>query len=116
MQFRKEQREAVARSWGMNSWFYLNLGQPIRDVIERAYGLKPCTPKERAASQEVLTTALSVFAQKIGAEKSHCVHALLTGRLDSLMAALGRKQGASFSSNSLKEAWISSFREVIIAG
>jgi hypothetical protein len=32
------------------------------------------------------------------------------------MAALGRKQGASFSSNSLKEAWISSFREVIIAG
>lgn len=114
MQFKKQQREAAAEHWGPSSWFYKQLGEPAREIVERAYGIKEGSKKELAQAQEYLTLALSLFARKIGADKSHVVHALLTGQLSSLMAALGRKPGVSFSEQSLAEDWEAAFREVTL--
>jgi hypothetical protein len=115
MQFKKAQRAEFAVHWNENSWFYKNLGQPAREIVEKAYGLRKCTPRELHASQETLTTVMSVFARRIGAEKSHTVHALLTGSISGLTAAIGRKPGASFSIESIKEDWEDSFRQVVSA-
>lgn len=115
MQFKKVQRAELKANWGEGSWFYQNLGQPARDVVERAYGLRECSPRQRAASQEALTLVMSVFARRIGAEKSQATHALLSGSIEGLLAALGRKTGARFSVETIREAWVSSFREVLIA-
>jgi hypothetical protein len=115
VQFKKQQREQILANWGPQSWFYQSLGQPARDIVGRAYSLIPCTPKERTLSQEYLTLALSIFARKIGAEKSHVVHGLLTSSLTSLIEAVGRKSGAQLSLETLSEDWTASFREVVHA-
>jgi hypothetical protein len=114
MQFKRQQREAAAKTWNASNWFYQNLGTPAREIVSNAYGVNQCTPKQRAQSQEYLTLALSLFARKIGADKSHVVHAMLTGSLTSLMAALGRKSGANFSTESLAEDWQAAFRDVTL--
>lgn len=115
MQFKQQQREQAEQNWGPHSWFYQHSGEPIRTIVGRAYGmhLYPCTPREQSLSQEYLTLALSIFARKIGAGKSHVVHALLTGSVPSLIEAIGRRsQIASFLETSLIEDWEAAFREV----
>lgn len=112
MQFKRQQRELARANWGPESWFYQNLGQPARDIVGRAYGILSCSPREKARSQEYLTLSLSLFARKIGAEKSHVVHAVLTGSLSGLMSAICRREGANVSSKELAAAWEASFREV----
>jgi hypothetical protein len=113
MQFKRQQREAAAKYWNATSWFYQNLGTPARQIVEHAYGITTCTAKERAQSQEYLTLALSLFARKIGADKSHVVHALLTGSVDSLIDALGRKAHVRHvSSITLADDWQEAFRDV----
>jgi len=115
MQFKQEQQQQLAKSWGPSSWFYQNLGDPARRIVEGAYGVRFCSARERAKSQEYLTLALSLFARKIGAEKSQVTHALLTGEASKLLAAVGRKSGATFSISDLSEAYQESFREVGVA-
>lgn len=114
VQFKEHQREQAEQSWGPDSWFYQHSGQPIRDIVGRAYGVYECTPKQRALSQEYLTLALSIFARKIGAGKSHVVHAILTGSIDSLIAAIARRAHDSpFTREAiLIEDWEAAFREI----
>lgn len=112
MQFKSEQRAYIETSWGKGSWFFDNLGFPARAIVERAYGLRTCSPTEMSKSQEALTLVTSVFARRIGAEKSQVVHALLTGELNKLLAAIGRKKGAQFSTGQLAEEWQQAFRDV----
>jgi hypothetical protein len=92
MQFKRQQREAAAKTWNASNWFYQNLGTPAREIVSNAYGVNQCTPKQRAQSQEYLTLALSLFARKIGADKSHVVHALLTGSVEALANILTRRE------------------------
>lgn len=115
MQFKQEQLQQLSRSWGPESWFYEVLGPPAREIIERAYGIRHCAARERSKSQEYLTLALSLFARKVGADKAQVVHALLTGKVESLLAAMGRKPGAIFSIDEVEQAFQSSFREVGVA-
>lgn len=115
MQFKRHQREQLEKSWGAQSWFYQYSGQSIRDIVGRAYGIQSCTPRERALSQEYLTLALSIFAHKIGAEKSHVVHALLTNSVRGLRDAVWYKGGDPNdypSEKEIAENWEAAFREV----
>jgi hypothetical protein len=122
VQFRAAQREQLSRTWNDQSWFFRSLGEPARDIVAQAYGVKPCTAREKSKSQEYLTLAASVFARKIGAEKSHVVHALLSGSVEHLCEAIGRRAkaaGVDFidadrADDQLREAWEASFREVVI--
>ena len=115
MQFKREQREVFSKTWGPDNWFYQVLGEPARAIVEKAYSVRFCSARERAKSQEYLTLTLSLFARKVGAEKSHVVHALLTGRVESLLAAIGRKSGVHFSIDTIRDAYLESFREVGVA-
>lgn len=115
MQFKRDQREVMKEAWGSSSRFFSSLGQPAREIVEKAYSLRFCSARERAQSQEYLTLAVSLFARKIGVQKSQAVHALLTGRMDKLLEIKGRKPGAVFSINTIEEDWQASFREVGVA-
>lgn len=115
MQFGAKQQEMALANWGPQSWFYQNLGQPARDIVGRAYGVLSCSNRERTSSQEYLTLALQIFAQKIGADKSHVVHALLTNSPRHLLVAIIRREElhetGTLSTKDLAEKWVQSFRE-----
>lgn len=116
MQFRREQREVFSKTWyEPNNWFRQVLGEPARAIVEKAYGARVCSAREKAKSQEYLTLTLSLFARKVGAEKSHVVHALLTGRIESLQDACYRKEGIRYGLDTFAAAYLESFREVGIA-
>lgn len=113
MQFKEVQRAQLEAHWGEGSWFYQVLGQPAREIVEKAYGLRQCSARQRALSQESLDLVVSVFARRIGAEKTHIVHALLSGSLNSLMDALGRRAHVRHINDTfLAEEWQNAFREV----
>jgi hypothetical protein len=111
MQFKKAQRAELHRTWGPQSWFFQVLGAPAREIIECAYGLKGTEAARRTKCQEDVTLALSIFAQKIGCDKSHVTHALLTGSLTHLCLALHRI-GEHPRESTLRNAWSDAFREV----
>lgn len=111
MQFKKAQRSQLQKHWHGGSWFYKSLGPPARAIIECAYGLKECTPKLRAVAQDDVTTALTIFARRVGCEKSHIVHALLTGSIKHLKKALHSLQGNT-DENYLRNAWEAAFRDI----
>ena len=111
MRFGKSQREQLQRTWNEKSWFYRNVGIPVRVVIEVAYGLTPSVASHQTKCQEDVSLALELFAGKIGASKSQVVHALLTGDFLSLMRVLIRDSGGGIP-HSLGEKWVESFREV----
>lgn len=113
MQFRQTQKDQLTQTWNESSWFYSSLGEPARQIVSKAYGLTLCTPRERSKCQEDVTLALSIFARNIGCDKSHAVHALLSGSLGHLLTALGKIHGTIFISlNGLTEAWEGAFREI----
>lgn len=114
MQFKKAQRQELARTWNSQSWFYQSLGAPAREIIERAYGLKLCAPRARSKAQEDVTLALSIFSREIGCDKAHAVHALLSGSIHHLLVALGKINGAGFTADHIKEAWEAAFRNINI--
>jgi hypothetical protein len=116
MQFGVTQREQLRRNWYGESWFYTNLGSPARTLIEAAYGIinvPQVTPKQRAQAQEMVTTSLSIFAHRTGCDKSHVVHALLSGSIEGLQRALERTGNAS-SELELRVIWESCFRDVAL--
>lgn len=113
MQFKRVQREQLLEVWGAGSWFYANLGPAARVIIECAYGIvdiPQITPRERAKAQDDVTLAMSIFARRIGCDKSHVVHALLSGSFDGLQRALERNGNAS-SEQVIRDAWQSAFRD-----
>jgi hypothetical protein len=116
MQFRQPQLEALQCNWHGGSWFYSNLGLPARLIVEAAYGLiniPVITPNQRKKAQEDLTTAMSIFARRVGCDKSQAVHALLSGSIESLHRAIERNGNAS-SEQELRDAWEAAFRDINI--
>lgn len=115
MQFKKAQRAELLRTWNQDSWFYYNLSVPARQIIEHAYGLRPCSPKTRTKCQEDVTLALALFSDKIGCDKAHACHALLSGSVQHLVQAIERLHGSEASvattPEALSDAWEASFRE-----
>jgi hypothetical protein len=111
MQFKRAQREELSRSWNKESWFFSELGLPARGIIMRAYGLEICSPKIRTKCQEDVSMAVSNFARKIGAEKSHVTHAMLSGSILHLKRALAKK-GLTCEDATLTYEWQNAFREL----
>lgn len=111
MQFRKHQRAELTRTWNTKSWFFRNLGEPAREIVEKAYGLKVCTPAQRTLAQEDITLVMSIFAAYCGCDKSHVTHAFLSGSVDHLHLALKRLQ-VVIDDDILKQHWVESFRRV----
>jgi len=111
MQFKRAQREELARSWNKESWFFNELGLPARQIIARAYGLEVCDPKTRTKCQEDTSLVVGLFARTVGAEKSQVAHALLSGSLKHLEVAL-RRNGITHSNAHLSKSWQEAFREV----
>ena len=91
MQFRKAQRAELARNWGKDSWFWVNLDQPSRDTIELAFGIKACHPNDRPKYQAIVTKCVGDFADAIKAEKGQVYHALLSGSVKHLILAIAKK-------------------------
>lgn len=114
MQFKRKQRDALLRSWHGGSWFYTSLGPPARSIVEQAYELPDgviVPNSQKARAQDDLTVIMAIFARRIGCDKSHAVHALLSGSIESLQKALIRA-GQRADKGHLLKAWESSFRDV----
>jgi hypothetical protein len=115
MQFKRAQRGQLQRNWHGGSWFHKNLGPPVRSIIERAYGIEECEPKDRTKAQEDVTVALALFARSVGCEKSHVVHALLSGSIKALQRAV-HKAGGNVTEDLLRSAWQNAFRNINTGG
>ena len=117
MRFGKKQQAVLARSWNKTSWFYRELGEPARAIVERAYGLRQCDPALRYSCQEDVSLALSIFAVQIQAEKAQCTHAFLTGSIKHLRMAIRKRwdhtgKWTGPSSAELVDPWTDAFRDV----
>lgn len=123
MQFRKAQRAELLHSWNGDSWFFRNLGLPARKMIEVAYGLGEYNfpigltlsreqSSARTRAQEDVSQAMAHFARALGCDKSHTVHALLSGSVDALIRAVGRATGQELQHTELRDAWEQAFRSI----
>ena len=126
MQFKKAQRAQLHKTWNPKSWFYQHSSLPIRDIIAKAYGITLCKAAERQKCQEDVSLALSIFARKLGCDKAHVTHALLTGDIQALIRATVKFKGQSmddrlqtayafrtgFDSHAFVAAWEHSFRDI----
>jgi len=114
MHFGKRQREVMAKSWKQGNWFYDKLEPLYQEIVGKAYGCLLSTAGTRSWCQEVTSTALSNFAQKIGATKSHVVHAMLTGEHETLFNGLAPGVWQfGLARHVAMGDWQDSFKEVI---
>lgn len=115
MRFSKGQRATLVRTWNVDSWFYQYSSEPVRHIIEHAYGLRACDAKTRTKCQEDVSLALSLFATKVGCGKDQACHALLSGSILHLLKALEKvyaeTQPDGLSPSTILDAWVDSFRE-----
>ena len=113
MQFKKAQRAELARTWNSNSWFYVNLGEPARQIVEVAYGLRPASAALRDRGQGDVSLALSLFSAKVGCDKAQACHALLSGSVRHLVTAMAKNRaiGKAGLPERLVAPWQDAFRD-----
>lgn len=112
MQFKKSQRAELIRNWSSSSWFFQVSSEHIKSIIERAYGIRGCKAHEMHKCQEDVSLAVATFARSIGCEKGQATHALLSGSIKHLLAAICRKAGATTSAQEIADAWEQAFRSI----